>query len=99
MGGALLLAALAKVAERTERLPECAGVYALIVLAAGWLSPVTAIERMMMNASAAFFGAWLLFALLTRFQDKLVLWVIALFVGLLAMYAIQRTLMVALLPF
>lgn len=99
MGGALLLAALAGIAERTGRVPECAGAYAMVVLAAGLLSSAAAIEAVMMNASAAFFGTWGLFALLVRIERNFLVWLAVLLLGLLAMAAIHHFLRVGLLPF
>lgn len=87
MGGILLLAGFAKLAEVTGKPAHCAAVYAAVILLLGVLFGEPAIGVMAIEGAAAFVGAWVLFALLNRFQDDLLLWVVALLVGLFVMYA------------
>lgn len=97
MVGILLLAGLAKLAEHTAKPRECAAVYGGIVLLFGLVFPSKGIGSVLVSAFAAFLGAWLLFSLLRRFQDSILLWIGALFIGILAMGAINRALKLTLL--
>jgi len=100
IGGTLLLAGLAKLAEHTARPRECAAVYAVIVLVFGLIFPTKGYGPVIVSTLAAFVGAWLLFSLLRRFQDSILLWIVALIAGLLAMGAISHFLRLSLtLPF
>lgn len=96
IGGTLLLAGLAKLSERTVRPRECAALYAAIVLIFGLVFPAKGYGPVIIRAVAAFLGAWLLFSLLRRFQDNILLWVVALIAGLLAMGAISHVLRLSL---
>lgn len=99
-GSVLLLIGLAKWAEKSGNVLRSAAIYALVVFIFSMVFPVHGFGAAVVGGIAAFIGSWVLFGLLVRFQDSILLWVVALIVGLLLMGAVSQVLKATLIfPF
>lgn len=96
-GSLLLLIGLAKWAEKSGNVLRSAAFYALVVFIFSMVFPVHGFETALVGGIAAFIGSWLLFGLLVRFQDSILLWILALIVGLVLMGAVSQVLKASLI--
>lgn len=79
----LLLAGLAKWAEHTGKPWQSAGIYASLFVLMGLIFQGDGFSAVLVSGLAAFVGAGLLFTLLNRFQDNVLMWVLVFAAGLL----------------